>query len=88
MAEYVLKNIYFEFNESIKQQLSGTTIGTKFSPPNVCIFMDKLETNFLKTQTLRPLVWFRYISGVFFLWTHGEQNLKRFLDKRNNYDPT
>ena len=78
MAEFVLKNIYFEFNGSIKQKLSGTTIGTKFAPPYVCIFMDKLETNFLKTQTLRPLMWFRYIDGVFFLWIHGEENLKRF----------
>ena len=56
MAEFVLKNNYFEFNGSIKQQLSGTAIGTKFAPPYACIFMDKLEINFLKTQTLQPLV--------------------------------
>ena len=47
--------------------------------------MDKLETNFLKTQTLQTLLWFRYIN-VFFLWTHGEENLKWFLDNLNNYD--
>ena len=87
MAEFVLKNNYFEFNGSIKQQLSGTAIGTKFAPPYACIFMDKLETNFLKTQTLQPLVWFRYIDDVFFLWTHGEENLKQFLYNLNNYDP-
>ena len=87
MAEFVLKNNYFEFNGSIKQQLSGTAIGTKFAPPYACIFMDKLETNFLKTQTLQPLVWFRYIDDIFFLWTHGEGNLKRFLEELNNYDP-
>ena len=86
MAEFELKNDYFEFHGSIKQQLSGTAIGTMFSPPYACIFIDKLETNFLKTQTLKPLVWFRYIH-VFFLWTHGEENLKRFLDNLNNYDP-
>ena len=86
MSEFVLRNNYFEFNGSIKQQLSGTAIGTKLAPPYACIFMDKLETNFLKTQTLRPLVWFRYID-VFFLWTRGEVNLKRFLDNLNNYDP-
>ena len=55
-AEFVLHNNYFKFNGSIKQQLSVTAIGTKFAPPYVCIFMDKLETNFLKTQTLQPLV--------------------------------
>ena len=52
MAEFVLKNDYFEFNESIKQQISGTAIGTKFAPPYACIFMDKLETNFLKTSLI------------------------------------
>ena len=65
MAGFVLKNNYFEFNGSIKQQISGTAIGTKFAPPYACIFMDKFETNFLKTQTLQPLVWFRYINDVF-----------------------
>ena len=86
MAEFVLKNNYFEFNGIIKQQLSGTAIGTKVAPPYACIFMDKLETNFLKTQTLRPLEWFRYVDDVFFLWSHGEENLKRFLENLNNYD--
>ena len=87
MAEFELKNDYFEFNGSIKQQLSETAIGTKFSPLYACIFIDKLETNFLKTQTLKPLVWFRYIDDDFFLWTYGEENIKRFLDNLNNYDP-
>ena len=49
--------------------------------------MDKLETNFIKTQTLRHLVWFRYIDDFFFSWTHGEGNLKRFLDNLNIFDP-
>ena len=87
MSEFVLKNNYFEFKESIKQQLSGTAIGKKFAPPYACIFVDKLELNFLKTQTLRPIVWFRYIDDVSFLWTNGEENFKKFLGNLNNYDP-
>ena len=86
MAEFVLKNNYFEFNGSIKQQLSGTAIGTKFAPPYACLFMDKLETNFLKTQKLQPLVWLRYIDDVFFLWTHGEEKLTQFLEDLNAFD--
>ena len=38
MAEFVLKNNYFEFNGSIKQQLSGTAIGTKF-PLHMLVFL-------------------------------------------------
>ena len=66
MADFVLKNNYFEFNGQIKQQISGTAIGTKFAPPYACLFMDKIETAFLETQQLQPLVWFRYIDDIFF----------------------
>ena len=43
MAEFVLKNNYFEFNSSCKHQISGTAFGTKFAPPYACIFMDHIE---------------------------------------------
>ena len=33
MAEFVLKNNFFEFNEKFFRQLSETAIGTKFAPP-------------------------------------------------------
>ena len=32
MAEFLLKNNFFEFNGSVKQQVSGTAIGTKCEP--------------------------------------------------------
>ena len=60
MADFVLKNSYFEFNGQIKQEISGTAIGTKFAPAYACLFMDNIETVFLETQELQPLVWFRY----------------------------
>ena len=50
MAEFVLKNNYFEFNGQVKHQILGTVIGTKFPPTYVCIFMDYIETKFLQTQ--------------------------------------
>ena len=43
MAEFVLKNNFFEFNGKVKRQYSGTTIGTKFAPPYACIFVDEVE---------------------------------------------
>ena len=56
LAEFVLKTIFFEFNNEIKQQISGTAIGTKFVPPYASIYMDKTQTDFLKTQELQPFV--------------------------------
>ena len=81
MAKFVLKNNYFEFNGKVKQQISGTAIGTKFVPPYACIFMSKVETSFLETQEMKPLVWFQYIDDVFFIWIHGQEKLDSFLEK-------
>ena len=50
MAEFVLKNNYFEFNGKAKQQLSGTAIRTKFAPPYTCIFMNQVEIEFNEPQ--------------------------------------
>ena len=30
---------------------------------------------------MKPLVWFRYIDGVFFIWTHGQEKLDSFLEE-------
>ena len=57
LAKFVLQNNYFEFNGKVKQQVSGTAIETKFAPPYACIFLDQVESEFLKTQQYQPLVW-------------------------------
>ena len=51
MADFVLKNNFFQFDPKVKQQIFGTAIGSKFASPYTCIFMDKVEIDFLETQT-------------------------------------
>ena len=85
IAEFVLKNIFFEFNGEVKRQKSGTAIGIKFSPPYACIFMDEVETEFLKSQVSQPFLWLRYIDEIFFVWTHGTQELDSFLNNLNKF---
>ena len=86
MTRFVLENNYFEFNGDVKKQISGTVIGTKFAPPYACIFMDDLETKFLQSQSLQPLVWFRYIDNIFFILIHGNDKLEKFLGDLNSFD--
>ena len=86
MARFVLENNYFEFNGDVKKQISGTGTGTKFPRPYVFIFMDDLDTKFLQFQSLQPLVWFRYIDYIFFIWTRGKDKLEKFLDDLNSFD--
>ena len=87
MAEFVLSNNFFEFNSDIFQQISGTAIGTKFTPPYACIYMDQVEQKFLATQINQPLIWLRYIDNLFFIWTHGEKELEKFMSSFNSLTP-
>ena len=87
MAEFVLKNNYFEFNSSFKHQISGTAIGTKFAPPYACIFMNYIEREFLKNEQIQPWIWFRYIDDIFFIWTASEKGLDEFLNRLNSFHP-
>ena len=49
--------------------------------------MDEVEQKFLETQSKKPLIWLRYIDDIFFIWTHGEKELERFLKDLNNFTP-
>ena len=49
--------------------------------------MDEMEASFLKTQQLQPFLWLRYIDDIFFIWTHGEEQLKLFLKNLNEFHP-
>ena len=47
--------------------------------------MDKIETAFIETQELQPLLWLRYIDNIFFIWAHDEQELQTFLRTLNEF---
>ena len=49
------------------------------APNYANLFMECFETNlindFYKEQKKKPLVWYRYIDDIFFIWTDGETSL-------------
>ena len=50
--------------------------------------MEQVESEFLKTQIHQPLVWFRYIGDISFIWTHGPDKLEQFLVDFNEFHPS
>jgi hypothetical protein len=62
-------------------------MGTKFSPPYACIFMDMVENEFLEQQEIKPWVWLRYIDDIFFVLLEGEDKLFQFLNRLNAFHP-
>ena len=83
LAEVVLKNNIFEFDEKTFKQKRGTAIGTKFAPPYAILFMANLEEKMLEGFEKKPMIWWRYIDNIFFIWEHGEESLKVFIEQVN-----
>ena len=88
LAEVVLKNNIFKFDEKALIQKRRTAIGIKFAPPYSVVFMAKLEKEILRKAEFNLYLWWRHIHDIFFLWVHGEEKLKSFEDSINKMQPT
>ena len=42
----------------------------------------------LETFEKKPMIWWKHIDYVFFIWEHGEESLKAFMDQGNMFQPT
>ena len=74
LAELVLKNNIFNFNERTLKQKRGTAIGTKFALPCSILFMAELEGKKFEIVDNKPYLWWRYIDDIFFyLGTWGRK---------------
>ena len=65
----------------VKQEESGTATVANFAPPYACIFMNSVETELLEKEHLKPWVWLRYFNDIVFVWTHGKDQLYKFLEQ-------
>ena len=54
LAEIVLKNNIFQFDEKTFKQVRGTAIGTKFAPPYDILFIADLEEKILSASEKKP----------------------------------
>ena len=79
MAAFVLRNNTFEFNRTAFQQKLGAAKETKLPPAYTYIYMGQVEQNFLEIQSKMSLIWLRCTHNIFFIWTNGEQKLKKIL---------
>ena len=87
LAEVVLKNNILKFGKKTLKQKRGTAIRTKFAV--FCIlFMAELEEEILWKAEFKLYLWWRDIDDTFFLWEHGEEKLKSFIDNINKMHPT
>ena len=79
----------FQFTGKNYLQTHGTAMCTKMGGAFANIFMGKVETDRILSQSaFKPLVWKRYIDDIFSLWTINRDEIKQFIEQANNHHPT
>ena len=87
LLELVLHSMNFTFNEEHYLQVGGTAMGTAVAPNYANLFMDRFETKALEKWHLKPLLWLRFIDDIFMIWTHGRDELNKFINYLNSIHP-
>ena len=85
----IVKSNAFRFGNEYYRQVTGTAMGTPMGPNCANLFMDNFEQNLLRDYSqitgLSPLVWFRFIGAIFFIWTDNKESLDHFIFFTQNY---
>ena len=50
--------------------------------------MAELEEETLSEIEFKPYMWWRYVGNIFFLWEHGEESFKEFIERLNQNNST
>ena len=79
----------FTFNGHSYLQKSGFPMGRRFAPRMADLFLDWLETSFLKAlpRHLQPKVYLRYLDDIFMIWPHERGFIQDFMDIFNSQHP-
>jgi hypothetical protein len=81
-----INNNVFEFLNLHFQQITGTAMGTAFSPTIANIYMSSILKTFLSQTKDQPILISRYIDDIFIIWPKTQDHNK-FLNSLNNYHP-
>ena len=64
-------------------------MGKPIAPNYADLFMDNFEQNLLRDYSqktgLLPWVWFRFIEGIFFIWSPNKDSQDHFISLTQNY---
>ena len=73
----IFKSNTFRFGNEYYRQITSTAIRTQIAPHYANLFMDNFEQNLLCNHSQKtgssPLVRFRFIDDIFFIWTGNKR---------------
>ena len=87
LFRHVLKTTYFQYGGEYFEMIDGVAMGSPLSPVVANFYMERFEQRAITSFPLKPRCWFRYVDDTFVIWSHGEEELGRFLAHLNQVHP-
>ena len=78
----------FECNEVMKKCTNMEPLLERSLYLLMLFFMADIKEKMLDTFEKKPLIWWRYIDDIFFIWEHDEESLEIFIGQINMFHPT
>lgn len=87
LLEITLRGNDFEFNEEYFLQICGTAMGKTYAPSLADIYLEEFDDRATRGYPIKPLLFFRFIDDVFFIWCGTEEELVLYNAFLNNLIP-
>lgn len=78
LLDLSLRNNDFMFDDRFFVQNCGTAMGKRYAPNLANIYLRKFDEQAKNGFTIKPLIFFRYIDDLFFIWTGTLEQLKEY----------
>ena len=88
LLKLCLTTTCFQWREKFYEQTNGAPMGSPLSPVMANLFMEEFEKKALAAATLKHGFWFRYVDDTLSSWSHGLDNLQKFLDHITSLHPS
>ena len=87
LFRHSLTTTYFQWNQTFYEQKDGVAMGSPLSPVIANFYMEKFEEVAIRTAPKQPSCWLRYVDDTFVIWSHGREELNKFLEHLNRVHP-
>lgn len=87
LLKVTLKNNDFQFYGKNYLQTCGTPMGKVYAPALANIYMLEFDEKAMNGFKIKPLLFFRYLDDIFFIWTGSIEELKDYENYLNSLIP-
>ena len=87
LLEITLRNNDFAFDKEVFLQICGTAMGKTYAPGLADLYLEEFDHVATTGYQVIPLLFFRFIDDIFFVWTGTLEQLREYENFLNNIIP-